>query len=91
MALEDFRIQKQILSKFYIGQLLLTDTILDCIRRQIRKLSPEVKVTNDEIREVITLDVLKRDVFDDEKADEARKKINKCLRSANKKDTRPKA
>lgn len=80
-ALEDFRAQKQLLSKFFIGQLIVTDPILDSIRRAIKKLAPDVKITNDEIKDVLVLEVLKREVFDDEKAEDAKKKLHKGLKS----------
>jgi hypothetical protein len=90
-ALEDYRLQKQTLSKFYIGQILITEPILDCIKRTLKKLSPDVKVSTDEIREVLILDVLKREVFEDEKAEEARKKVNKIFKTPAKKEPQAKA
>jgi hypothetical protein len=89
-ALEDYRLQKLTLSKFFIGQILITDPILHCIKKTLKKISPDVKVTTDEIKDVLILDVLKREVFDDEKADDARKKINKVYKSIIKKESKPK-
>jgi hypothetical protein len=89
-VLEDFRLQKQALSKFFIGQVLITEPILDSIRKTLKKIAPEVKVTTDEIKEVLVLDVLKREVFDDEKSEDARKKIFKVFRTTIKKDLPPK-
>lgn len=89
-VLEDFRLQKQALSKFFIGQVLITDPILDSIKKTLKKIAPEVKVTTEEIKEVLVLDVLKREVFDDEKSEDARKKIFKIFRTTIKKDLPPK-
>lgn len=86
-ALEDYREQKQLLSKFFMGQIILTDPILDCIRKVLKKVSPDVRVTNEEIKEVLILDVLKREVFEDDKAGEAKKRISKVLKSSAKKET----
>lgn len=88
-VLEDYRLQKQALSKFFIGQVLISDPILDSIKKTLKKLSPDVKVSNEEIKEVLVLDVLKREVIDDEKAEEARKKIFKVFKAAIKKDVPP--
>jgi hypothetical protein len=84
--LEDFRIQKQILSKFYIGQVLVSEPTLDFIRKSIKKLNPEVKVDVDEIKEVLIMEVIKREVFEDDKANEMKKKINKAIKPSVKKD-----
>lgn len=90
-ALEDYRVQKQLLSKYFIGQVILTDPVLDCIRKSIKKVAPDVKVTNDEVRDVLIMEVFKREVIEDEKSNEAKKKLSKGLKSAAKKEntTRP--
>ena len=85
-ALEDFRVQKQLLSKFFIGQVILTDPVLDCIRKSIKKVAPDVKVTNEEIRDALVLEVFKREVIEDEKSNEAKKKLAKGLKIAARKE-----
>jgi len=49
------------------------------LRSSIRKISPDVKVTSEQIKEVILKEVLKREVIEGDKADEAKKKINKVF------------
>lgn len=88
-ALEDYRMQKQTLSKFFIGQILITDPILDCIKKTLKKIAPDVKVSSEDIKNVIVLDVVKREVFEDEKAEEAKKKINKVFKANLKKESLP--
>jgi hypothetical protein len=80
-ALEDYRLQKQTLSKFFIGQILVTEPILESIRKTVKKISPDVKITIEEIKDVLVLDVIKREVFQDEKVDIAKKKINKAFKT----------
>jgi predicted type IV restriction endonuclease len=77
--LYEYHSQKQALSKFFLSALILSDPITDVIRRELRKISPDVKVTSEQIREVILKEVLKREVIEGEKADEAKKKINKVF------------
>ncbi len=79
--LEDFHSQKQALSRFFIGQMLLTDTLLNIINRELKKVSPGVKIENDEIKSVLVSEVLKREVVEGDKAEDARKKIIKALSS----------
>jgi len=47
----------------------------------------DVKISNDEIKEVLESEVIKREVFDDEKANYAKKKINKLFKVALKMET----
>lgn len=85
-VLEDFHSQKQALSKFFIGQTLLTDTVLDNVRRVLKKVSPDAKITNDVIKEVLIAEVFKREILEGEKAEEAKKKINKFFKNLAKKN-----
>jgi hypothetical protein len=88
-VLGEFHTQKQALSRFFLGAMILTPPVLDVIRRELRRVSPDVKIEVDQIRNVLASEVIKREVMEGEKADEARKKIsraaNKALRVASKK------
>jgi hypothetical protein len=87
-ALEDFLAERQSLNKFFIGQILITDPVLECIKKTIRRINTDVKVSTGEIKDVLILDVIKREVFDDEKSDDAKKKINKVFKTVIKKKPR---
>jgi predicted type IV restriction endonuclease len=76
--LSDYYIQRQALSRFFIGSMILSDTVLDVIRRELRRMSPDVKIDKEQIRDVLVQEVLKRDVVEGEKAEEARRKIAKA-------------
>lgn len=78
--LDDYRERKQLLSRYLIGQVLLTDEVLDSIRKILRKISPSSKVTIDEIKIVLENEVVKREVFDEEKTAELKKKVQKALK-----------
>ena len=79
-ALEEYSAQKQLLNKVVIGQLLLSDPILDVIRKTMKKVSTDAKVTNEEIKNVIEDEVIKRDIVEDDSALEAKKKIAKAVK-----------
>jgi predicted type IV restriction endonuclease len=87
--LEEFHIQKQSLNKFFIGQIVLTEPVLDAIRKTIKKISPEIKVDNHDIMGVMP-DILKREVLEGEKVDEAKKKITRAFNSLAKKEEQAK-
>lgn len=91
-ALGEFHSQKQALSRFFLGAMILSDTVLDVVRRELRRVSPDVRIDVDQIRTVLENEVLKREVMEGDKADEARKKIaraaNKALRSSTAKDAK---
>jgi hypothetical protein len=74
-ALEEYYTQKQATNKFILGNLLLSDDILNAIRRELRQIYPDIKVQIEEIKDTLEKDVLKRDVVEGEEAEKARKKI----------------
>ncbi len=76
-ALGDYHEQRQALSRFFIGAIVVTDPVLDVIRRELRRVSPDVKIESEQIRDVLLQEVLKREVVEGEKADGARKKIKR--------------
>jgi hypothetical protein len=76
-ALGDFRTQQQALSRFFMGALVISQPVLEVIRRELRRISPDVRIDLDQIRSVLMIDVLKREVVESEKAVEARKKIQR--------------
>ncbi|MEQ1906938.1 MAG: type I restriction enzyme HsdR N-terminal domain-containing protein [Pirellulaceae bacterium] len=80
-ALGDYNIQKQALSRFFLGNMIVSDPVLEVVRRELKRVSPDVKIDLEQIRDVLVNEVVKREVLEGNKADEARKRIS---RSANK-------
>jgi hypothetical protein len=77
-VLGEYHSQKQALSRFYLGAMILSDTVVQTIRRELRRVSPDLRVEIDEIREVLTTEVLKREVLEGDKAIEAKRRINRA-------------
>ncbi len=74
-VLDDYQVQKQGLSRFFLGALVLSDHVLEVIRRELRRVSPDVKIELEQIKAALCEEVLKREVIDGEQADVARKRI----------------
>ncbi len=83
-ALSDYYDQKQALSRFCVAAILLSEPQLKAIRREIKRLSPEVKVDVEQIQRVLEQEVLKREVMEGDKAEEARKRVTRALGRASK-------
>jgi len=71
----------QATNKFYLAAVVLSDSVLETMRRELRRLS-DVKVEVEELREALSQHVLKREVLDGEKAEAARKKMSKAAGKA---------
>ena len=81
-VLGEYHSQKQALSRYYIGAMILTDPVLQLLRRELRRMFPDVKVEVDEIRTVLTSEVMKREVMEGDMAEEAKKKIARSINKA---------
>lgn len=81
-VLGEYHTQQQALSRFFIGAMLQTDPVLEVVRRELRRVSPDVRIDIDQIKAVLLNEVIKRDVIEGDKAEEARKKISKAATKA---------
>lgn len=81
-GLGEYHTQKQALSRFSVGALLMTEPVLEVIRRELRRISPGVRIETDEIKNVLLHDVIKREVVEGEKADHAKRQITRAASRA---------
>lgn len=81
-SLDEYHAQQQLVNKVTIAQILLADPVLDTVRKTLRKMSPDLKVSNEEIHQIISDEIIKRDVLDDDRTADARKKVTKALKPA---------
>jgi len=79
-ALEDYDTERQALSRFSLAAVLTSDAVLKLTRRQLKQMSPDVKIDLEQIRTVLEQEVLKRDVIEGDKAEEARKRVARANR-----------
>jgi hypothetical protein len=77
--LGEYYTQRQVLNRYSIGAILLSDPILKIIRHELRCISPDVKIETEQIQEVLLQEILKRDVVEGEKAENAKKKITRAF------------
>jgi len=77
-SLEDLHTQKLFVNKFIIGQLLLSEPIANAVRKVLKTMAGEAKVTVEDIQQIIEDEIIKREVLDGDKALEARKKVMKA-------------
>lgn len=82
--LDEFYSHKKMINKFVVAQTILSDPVLDAIRKTIKKISPDAKGTNEEIYKIINEEIIKRDVLDDEKTTSAKRMVTKALNAQKK-------
>lgn len=88
-VLGEYHTQKQALSRFFLGAMILSDPVLTIIRRELKRLSPDVRVEVEEIKAVLIAEVLKREVLEGDSAADAKKKLARAAaRQLREKSTR---
>lgn len=88
-SLDEYHTQQQLVNRYTITHILLAEPTLDLVRRTLRKMSSDLKVSNDEIQKIILEEILKRDVLDDERSVPAKKAVMKALKPAAKPAAKP--
>jgi len=68
---------KEATSRFFLAAVLLSDVVVETIRRELRRVSPDLRVSVDEIRHTLADEVIKRDAVEGPKAELARKRVVK--------------
>ncbi len=79
-AIEEYHDRAQMVNRFMVSAIVLTQPILDTIRRELRRISPGLKVTDEEIKNILISEVIKREVLEGEDFQVASKKIKKSIK-----------
>lgn len=74
--------------RYLIAALLMNDSMLKLIRKELRAMNPNVRVEVDEILEVLRDQVIKRELLEGEKADDANKRLKKHQRKSEREKVR---
>jgi hypothetical protein len=77
-VLGEYAEQKEALSRFFIGAAVLSEPVLKVIRQELRRVSPDVRIDTAQLRTVLVDEVIKREVMEGDKADNARRKLSKA-------------
>ena len=76
-AMNAFHQNAQILNRFVIGQMMMTEPVLNAIRKELRRLFPEVRAESQTILDIMSHEILKRDVIEGERVADAKARIKK--------------
>ena len=77
-AMNLFHQHAAILNPYTVSQIITQEPSLSCIRRELRKLFPEIKVSNDDLATMLKTSILKREVVDGDKAADAVVRVRKA-------------
>lgn len=77
-AMDAYHQHAQLLNKYTVSQIATSDAVIAIIRRELRRLFPELRVDTGQISDILVNEVLKREVIEGDKVKEAQQKIKKA-------------
>lgn len=83
-AIEEFHAYKKIVNPFFIGAIIMSESVLDSIKKELKKSSSGLKIDDNEIEGIIKNEVLKREIVDSESAIDAQEQYKLILKKAKK-------
>jgi hypothetical protein len=83
--LDEYHEQRMALSRYSVGAVVLSEPVLAVLRRELKRMAPDVRIEIEEIERVLVDELLKRDVLEGDKAVEAKRRLAKAAARAAKK------
>ncbi len=81
-AMDAYHQHSQLLNSYTLGQIVISDAVVSVVRREFRKLFPEIKVDKEDIATLLQDEVLKRDIIENDKAKDAKTKIKRAQKKS---------
>ncbi|MGH7559395.1 MAG: type I restriction enzyme HsdR N-terminal domain-containing protein [Gemmatimonadales bacterium] len=75
-----FAAHREATSRFVVARLLLTESILSAVRREMRRLSPGLSIATAEVEKLLREEVLKREALEGERAESAESLVKRAAR-----------
>jgi predicted type IV restriction endonuclease len=80
----EYHSHKEALNRFTLGALLVSESVIDVIRRELRRVTPGLKLESEQIEAALRTEVIKREVLEGDKAVAAQRQVaraaNRLLR-----------
>jgi hypothetical protein len=78
-SLADYHRHAQIVNRYIVAELLQSDAMIGTLRRELRKLFDGVRATDEDLRIILTTDVMKRDTIDGDPPKAAKAVVKKAV------------
>jgi hypothetical protein len=82
-AITSFHQRALVLNRFTIAQVIVSEPVVNAIRRELKRLFPDLKIDQEQVSQLLEAEVLKRELLDGDKAKEATTRIKKAIQKLN--------
>lgn len=83
-SMASFCLKQQATSRFSLAAILLSAPILQALKRELKRISPMIKVDDDFLKSVLQIEVLKREVIESEDAKQAAEFLKRAYKTSSK-------
>lgn len=84
-VMDEYHERCQTVNRYTIGAIVASDPVVSAIRRELRKLTPGLKVEAAEIEKILCTEMFKREVLEGDSAAKAKSKLKRATNKAAKK------
>jgi hypothetical protein len=77
-AMNTYHQNALLFNKFTVTHILLTDAVLTAIRREFRRIFPDLRVDGEKLSELLKTEILKRELLEGDKSKECSQRIRKA-------------
>lgn len=84
-SMDELATTKQLTNKFTVAAVLMSEELVDELRKELRRLSPGLSVDNEYLTNLLGMEVIKRDLIDSDESKAAVKMVQKLQRSRQRK------
>lgn len=81
-AMDEYHQRGQTVNRFTVGAIVASDPVIAVIKRELKKLTPGLKVETAEIEKILTTEIFKREIYEGESALKAKSKLKKAANKA---------
>ncbi|MFH1420323.1 MAG: restriction endonuclease subunit R [Planctomycetota bacterium] len=79
-VLDEYHEQRQVLNRHVVSAVVLSEPILKAIRRELRKMSPRMKIETDDVKSILTNEIVKRVIVEGGDIQDAMRKVKRTHR-----------
>ena len=90
-AMETYHHHVSLLNRFTIGQVLLSDGVVNAIRKEMRRLFPDLKIEPEAVTSMLVTEIMKREVVEGDKVKEAQQRVKKAAKKVERTTAKAKA
>jgi hypothetical protein len=88
-AISSFHQRGLVLNRFTIAQTIMSEPVTQVIRRELKRLFPDLKIDLQQVSQILESEILKRELLDGDKPKEAAARIKKANQKFNRKTSKP--